>query len=103
MVLIQRLFGGLDQFSLMALPFFILAANIMDAGGLSKRILKFSRDLVGHLAGGVALTTQVASMFFGSLSGSSPATVIAIGKIMYPELVKGGYNKRSEERRVGKE
>jgi len=93
MVLIQRLFGGLDQFSLMALPFFILAANIMDAGGLSKRILKFSRDLVGHLAGGVALTTQVASMFFGSLSGSSPATVIAIGKIMFPELVRGGYGK----------
>lgn len=93
MVIVQRMFGGLDQFSLMALPFFILAANIMDAGGLSKRILKFSRDLVGHLAGGIALTTQVSSMFFGALSGSSPATVIAIGKIMSPELERGGYSK----------
>lgn len=93
MVIVQRLFGGLDQFSLMALPFFILAANIMDVGGLSKRILKFSRDLVGHLAGGIALTTQVSSMFFGALSGSSPATVIAIGKIMYPEMNRGGYDK----------
>jgi C4-dicarboxylate transporter DctM subunit len=93
MVIVQRMFGGLDQFSLMALPFFILAANIMDAGGLSKRILRFSKDLVGHLSGGIALTTQVSSMFFGALSGSSPATVIAIGKIMYPELGRGGYSK----------
>ncbi|MFS0689371.1 TRAP transporter large permease [Sporosarcina sp. 179-K 8C2 HS] len=93
MVLIQRLFGGIDQFSLMALPFFILAANLMDGGGLSDRILRFSRALVGHLAGGIALTAQVASMFFGALSGSSPATVIAIGKVMYPELIRGGYGK----------
>ena len=93
MIMIQRMFAGLDAISLMALPFFILAANIMDRGGLSKRILSFSRALVGHLAGGVALTTQVASMFFGALSGSSPATVIAIGKIMYPEMVRGGYGK----------
>lgn len=93
MLLIQRLFAGLDQFALMALPLFILAANIMDGGGLSKRILQFARDLVGHLAGGVAMTTQVASMFFGSLSGSAPATVVAVGKIMYPQLIKDGYPK----------
>ena len=93
MVLIQRLLGGIDQFALMALPFFILAANLMDGGGLSERILRFARALVGHLAGGVALTAQVASMFFGALSGSSPATVIAIGKIMNPELLRGGYSR----------
>ncbi|MGM8211911.1 TRAP transporter large permease [Virgibacillus sp. W0430] len=93
MLLIQRLVGGLDQFALMALPLFILAANIMDGGGLSKRILRFARALVGHLSGGVAMTTQVSSMFFGALSGSGPATVIAIGKIMYPELLRGGYSK----------
>lgn len=93
MLLIQRLFAGLDQFALMALPLFILAANIMDGGGLSRRILDFARDLVGHLSGGVAMTTQVASMFFGSLSGSAPATVIAVGKIMYPQLMKDGYSK----------
>lgn len=93
MLLIQRLFAGLDQFALMALPLFILAANIMDGGGLSRRILRFARALVGHLSGGVAMTTQVSSMFFGALSGSGPATVIAIGKIMYPELLRGGYSK----------
>ncbi|WP_283152602.1 TRAP transporter large permease [Guptibacillus hwajinpoensis] len=93
MILIQRLFGGLDQFALMALPFFILAANIMDVGGLSKRILRWSRALVGHITGGAAMTTQVSSMFFGALSGSSPATVIAIGKIMYPELIRKKYDR----------
>ncbi|MYL36919.1 TRAP transporter large permease [Halobacillus litoralis] len=93
MILIQRLFGGLDQFALMALPFFILAANIMDVGGLSKRILRWSRACVGHITGGVAMTTQVSSMFFGALSGSSPATVIAIGKIMYPEMLRKKYDK----------
>ncbi|ASN06206.1 TRAP transporter large permease [Virgibacillus necropolis] len=93
MILIQGLFGGIDQFALMALPFFILAANIMDVGGLSKRILRWSSSIVGHITGGVAMTTQVSSMFFGALSGSSPATVIAIGKIMYPELVRKKYDK----------
>ncbi|WP_175640439.1 TRAP transporter large permease [Metabacillus schmidteae] len=93
MILIQRLFGGIDQFALMALPFFILAANIMEVGGLSSRILRWSRALVGHITGGIAMTTQVSSMFFGALSGSSPATVVAIGKIMYPEMIRGKYDK----------
>ncbi|GEL08892.1 TRAP transporter large permease [Salisediminibacterium halotolerans] len=92
MILVQRMFGGLDQFALMALPFFIFAANIMEGGGLSDRILRWARALVGHMAGGVAMTTQVSSMFFGALSGSSPATVIAIGKIMYPELLRREYS-----------
>ncbi|PRO67285.1 TRAP transporter large permease [Alkalicoccus urumqiensis] len=92
MILVQRMFSGLDQFALMALPFFIYAANIMEGGGLSDRILRWARALVGHLAGGVAMTTQVSSMFFGALSGSSPATVIAIGKIMYPELIRKKYD-----------
>lgn len=93
MILVQRMFAGIDQFALMALPFFILAANIMESGGLSKRILRWAKALVGHMAGGVAMTTQVSSMFFGALSGSSPATVIAIGKIMYPELLRQKYDK----------
>ncbi|WP_240374538.1 TRAP transporter large permease [Bacillus piscicola] len=92
MILVQRFFGGLDQFALMALPFFIFAANIMDVGGLSDRILRWSRALVGHISGGVAMTAQVSSMFFGALSGSSPATVIAIGKIMYPEMLRKKYD-----------
>ncbi|RTQ94332.1 TRAP transporter large permease [Lysinibacillus telephonicus] len=93
MILVQRLFAGIDQFSLMALPFFIFAANLMDGGGLSSRILKLAKALVGHLTGGIAMTTQVASMFFGALSGSAPATVVAIGKIMYPEMLRGGYGR----------
>lgn len=91
MMMVQRLFGGIDKFALMALPFFILAANLMDVGGMSQRILKWARVLVGHITGGLAMTTQVSSMFFGALSGSSPATVIAIGKIMYPELIRRNY------------
>lgn len=91
MILIQRFFGGIDKFALMSLPFFILAANLMDRGGLSERILKLSRALVGHIAGGAGLTTQLACMFFGALSGSAPATVIAIGKTMYPELIRSKF------------
>ncbi|NGP44856.1 TRAP transporter large permease [Bacillaceae bacterium SIJ1] len=91
MILIQRLFGGIDQFALMALPFFIFAANIMERGGLSERILRWARAIVGHLAGGVAYTAQLSSMFFGALSGSSPATVMAIGKIIYPEMLRKNY------------
>lgn len=92
MILIQKLFGGLDKFALMALPFFILSANLMDKGGLSSRILNLSKALVGHISGGAGLTTQVACMFFGALSGSAPATVVAIGKTMYPALLRSGYN-----------
>src|SRR5690625_3765511 len=84
----QRIFGGLDNFAIMAMPLFILAAHAMDKGGLSDRILLWARNLVGHLPGGTALTTQVASMFFGALSGSSPATVAAVGRTLYPELVR---------------
>lgn len=92
MILIQKFFGGIDKFALMSLPFFILSANLMDKGGLSSRILKLSRALVGHISGGVGLTTQVACTFFGALSGSAPATVVAIGKTMYPALVESGYS-----------
>ncbi|MCM3715369.1 TRAP transporter large permease [Halalkalibacter oceani] len=93
MVLIQRTFGGIDKFVLMSLPFYILAANAMDVGGLSKRILRWAQALVGYLHGGLAMTVQTAAMFFGALSGSSPATVAAIGKIMYPEMLKQKYPK----------
>ena len=92
MVMVQRFFGGMDAFALMALPFFILSANIMDAGGLSIRILKVARALVGHVSGGMGMTAQLGAMFFGSLSGSAPSTVAAVGKIMYPELKRSGYS-----------
>ncbi len=91
MVLAQRMFGGLDKFSLMSMPFFIFAANLMDSGGLSKRILKWTRSLVGARRGGLAYTTQCTCMIFGALCGSSPATVIAMGRVLYPELIESGY------------
>ncbi|MCR5346485.1 MAG: TRAP transporter large permease subunit [Fretibacterium sp.] len=91
MVLAQRMFGGLDKFSLMSMPFFIFAANLMDTGGLSKRILKWTRSLVGARKGGLAYTTQCTCMVFGALCGSSPATVIAMGRLLYPELIENGY------------
>ena len=94
MVVIQRLVGGIDSFALMALPFFIFAANLMDSGGLSRRLLDWARALIGHISGGIAASTQLASMFFGALSGSSPATIIAIGKLMYPELKERKYPDR---------
>ena len=92
MVTAQRLFGGIDKFSLMSVPFFILAANVMKNGGIARRILEWARDFVVHLSGGMAITTEVACMFFGAVSGSSPATVVAIGGLMYPALRKDGYS-----------
>lgn len=91
MVIVQRMFGGIDKFSLMSVPFFILAANVMKNGGIARRILVFAQKLVGHKPGGLALTTQVSSMFFGAVSGSSPATVIAIGGLMYPGMTEAKY------------
>ena len=93
-ITIIKFLGGLDKFVLMALPLFILAAEIMLIGGVSNRILAWAKSLVGHVVGGFAMTTQLASMFFGALSGSSPATVVAIGKIMYPEMIKEGYPRK---------
>ncbi|MEW6622777.1 MAG: TRAP transporter large permease [Bacillota bacterium] len=93
MVVGQRMLGGIDKFSLMAVPFFILGANVMKTGGIAKRILNWSHTVVGGFKGGLALSTEVACMFFGAVSGSSPATVIAIGGLMYPALIKKKYNK----------
>jgi len=92
-VVAQRMFAGIDKFSLMAMPFFIFAADIMRRGGIAKRLLEFTLTLAGFMRGGLALTTQLACMFFGALSGSSPATVAAMGGLMYPELVAKGYDK----------
>ena len=92
--IVQRLFAGLDKFALMAIPFFIVAANVMSAGGMSRRIIAVANVLVGPLPGGLAMATVVACMFFGAISGSSPATVVAMGSLLYPALVQGGYDKR---------
>lgn len=85
-------FSGLDSFPLMAIPFFILAGNLMRSGGISRRILAFADALVGSITGSTGMVTVVASMFFAALSGSSPATVTAIGGITIPEMKKEGYD-----------
>ena len=93
----QRIFGGMDKFALMSLPFYVLAADIMTVGGMSKKIVDFVNVAMGSFRGSLAIVTQGASMFFGALSGSSPATVVAIGSMMYPRLTdeaEGCYSKK---------
>ncbi len=84
--------SGLDSFPLMAIPFFMLAGNLMKSGGISRRILDFADAVVGWVTGSVGMVTVVASMFFAALSGSSPATVTAIGGMTIPEMKKEGYD-----------
>lgn len=90
--IIQNAFTSLDSFPLLAIPFFILAGVLMSTGGISKRLLNLANVLVGFLAGGLAIVTVVASMFFAAISGSGPATVAAIGGFMIPAMKEKKYN-----------
>lgn len=87
----QQLYVVLDKFPLVAIPFFILAGNLMDTGGISRRLIDFARVLVGNTQGGLGVTCVVACMIFAAVSGSSTATTFAIGAIMIPALVNAGY------------
>ena len=88
-----QMFNALDNSVLQAIPFFILAGGIMTEGSLAKRLIDVINLLVGRVRGGLAMATVVACVFFAALSGSSPATVVAIGSIMVPALLKAGYSK----------
>jgi len=89
---IRRMFNAIEgSFPLMAIPFFMVAGAIMERGGMSKRLVHLASALVGHRFGGFALITVLASLFFASMSGSSPATAAAIGAIMIPAMIKNGY------------
>jgi len=90
--LVQKLITSLDSFPLLAVPFFIIAGEIMQKGSMAERLLDFSRCLVGHIRGGLAQVSILTSLFFGALSGSAPATVAAVGGIMIPTMRKGGYD-----------
>ena len=92
-IIIQRMFAGINKFSLMSIPLFVLAANLMSEGGISKRIINLANAFVGHIPGGLGMTAILASMFFGAISGSSPATVVAIGALLYPAMIEKGYSK----------
>ena len=87
----QRLFAILDSFSLLAMPFFILAGSIMSQGGISKRLVEFAEAAVGHMRGGLAQSNIVASMVFSGVSGSSTADTAAIGSILIPSMNERGY------------
>lgn len=90
--LTQSAFTALDSFPLMAIPFFILAGSLMETGGLSGRLIGFANSFMKPFTGGLALVTMLSCLFFAALSGSSPATVAAIGTIMFPAMVKKGYD-----------
>lgn len=92
-ILVQQIFNALDNSVLQAIPFFILAGGIMTEGALARRLIDVMNLLVGRIRGGLAMATVVACVFFAALSGSSPATVVAIGSIMYPALLKAGYGR----------
>lgn len=89
----QQMVRGINSFSLMAIPFFILAGQIMGEGGISRRLIDFSNVIVGRLRGGLAMVNVLASMFFGGISGSSVADTSSIGSIMIPMMEKQGYDK----------
>lgn len=93
MVLVQRSFTSLDSFPIMAIPLFVLAGTLMEFGGISKRLIAFANALTGHFSGGLAVVTVVTSMFFAAISGSSAATVAALGSILIPAMVSRGYHK----------
>lgn len=93
-VVASRLYSVADSFSLMAIPFFVLAGCIMEKGKLSRRLIDFAMELVGPLKGGLGYVTVVTSMFFSAISGSGPATTAAIGSITIPAMEENGYDKK---------
>ena len=90
----QMMFGSIDKFSLLAVPFFIFAGEILSHGGISERLMRWVQSIFGGVRGSVALTTVGTFEFFGAISGSSPATVAAVGKTLYPALRQGGYDEK---------
>ncbi len=88
----QRMFTGIDSFPLMAVPFFVLAGDLMNSGGTTERLIAFANVLVGRIRGGLAHTNIVTSMFFGGISGSAVADTSALGTILVPGMVQKGYD-----------
>jgi C4-dicarboxylate transporter DctM subunit len=89
-----KLFTGIEKFEIMAIPFFILAGNFLTHGGVARRMIRFAAAMVGHWHGGLGLAGVMACALFAAVSGSSPATVVAIGSILLPAMVKAGFPAR---------
>ena len=94
-IITQKLFTSLDNFAIMAVPFFVLAGTLLTEGGVAARIVRFAVALVGWMRGGLAIAAVLSCTFFAAVCGSSPATVVAIGSIMLPAMVQHGYSKKS--------
>src|SRR5574343_99081 len=86
-----KLFTGIEKFEIMAIPFFILAGNFLTHGGVARRMITFATSMVGHWHGGLGLGGVLACALFAAVSGSSPATVVAIGSILMPAMLKAGF------------
>lgn len=86
-----KLFTGIEKFEIMAIPFFILAGNFLTHGGVARRMIRFASSMVGHWHGGLGLAGVMACALFAAVSGSSPATVVAIGSVILPAMVKQGF------------
>lgn len=93
MIIAQNAIAGVDSFPLLAIPFFMLAGNLMRSGGIARRLVDFFQSIIGHVTGGLGMVTIVVCMFFAAISGSAVATVSAVGAFMIPEMVKHGYSK----------
>jgi C4-dicarboxylate transporter DctM subunit len=89
-----KLFTGIEKFEIMAIPFFILAGNFLTHGGVARRMINFATSMVGHFHGGLGLGGVVACALFAAVSGSSPATVVAIGSILMPAMLRAGFPNR---------
>ncbi len=92
-VVFQQMLSGVNSFTLLAVPLFMMAGSLMEHGGISKRLVSFAMSLVGHFTGGLAMVVIVASVFFAAMSGSAVATTAAIGAIMIPAMYERGYDK----------
>ena len=94
-----KLFTGIESFEIMAIPFFILAGNFLTHGGVARRMIAFATSMVGHWYGGLGLAAVLACALFAAISGSSPATVVAIGSILLPAMVAAGLPEALRRRR----
>ncbi len=91
LISVKEMFNAINKFPLAAIPFFILAGNIMETGGISRRLVEFAKSIVGGVQGGLPMTCVLTCMIFGAVSGSSVATTFAIGTVLIPALIKHGY------------
>ncbi len=91
LAVVKEMFSAINKFALAAIPFFILAGNLMESGGISRRLVEFAKSIVGGIQGGLAATCVLTCMIFAAVSGSSVATTFAIGAILIPALIKHGY------------